>query len=372
MRLRYNYLGNHRFNCNLHVSNENDIDDSTESFNTDSTSEFSSDLNGNDAAALRTGESEGVSEWPSNQSLRYVVQQRTPTNLHNACRIGSYAAVERLLRRGADANAADSEMDHGVTPLQVALIHEHDSIVHLLLDHGATVNHAANNGWTPLHIAASNGRPGTVQTLLDRKADIHSKETRGWTPIFVAAFRGHFDVVHLLLTHNQQLQQQQQLLLQQQCNQSTSNITFQHCTFNNNNIDINAQDVYGQTLLMIACQRGHVDIVKLLLRHGAHVHVRDEDGLTALQIASGACREIMELFLLTQQKFRDNTNSSCIVSACRTANNVNDDPQKLQLRRTSLGDMLMTPEQRRPSKVEHDPLDKIATTNHTPIEKINL
>ena len=373
MRLRYDYVGNHTFNCNLQLRNVNANDDSTvesESFNTDSASECSSDLNDNETV-LTTGASKGVSGWPSHRNLRFIVQQHTPTNLHNACRTGCYATVERLLLRGADANASDNELDHGVTPLHVALIHDHDSIVQLLLDLGATVNHAANNGWTPLHIAASNGRPRTVQTLLDHKADMLSKEARGWTPIFVAAFRGHFDVVQLLLAHYQQSQQQQQ----QTRNQSTSCITFPHCTSNHNSnnitIHINAQDVYGQTLLMIACQRGHVKIVKLLLRHGARVHVRDEDGATALQLASRECREIIELSRLAQETYHDNSNSSSCISACRIAKSVKDDPQKLQFR-PCLGDRVVTAEQRRDLNLEHDPLCKIESKRHSHVEKINL
>lgn len=243
-------------------------------------------------------------------------------NLHRACRIGCYATVKRLINEGADPNATDLNMDHGVTPLHVALIHYRDdndnddytvedkekgfnSIVRMLLDHGALVNHAANNGWTPLHIAASNGCPRTVESLLDHDADIYSKETRGWTPIFVAAFRGHFDVVQLLLhTHEKKQQQQQE-------SNDTNN--------NKKNMQIvNCPDVYGQTVLMIACQRGHVDIVRLLLRHGAHMHVRDEDGTTALQLSKGY-GEIMELLQLASSIVsQDDALENDTINKCQT------------------------------------------------------
>ena len=61
-----------------------------------------------------------------------------------------------------------------------------------------------------------------------------------------------------------------------------------------------------------------MDIVKLLLRHGAHVNVRDEDGTTALQLASGPCRKMIELILMTHETLFVKPNPSSI-SECQTA-----------------------------------------------------
>jgi len=41
----------------------------------------------------------------------------------------------------------------------------------------------------------------------------------------------------------------------------------------------------GMTALQYACDRGHIEVVQLLLQHGAEVNVADDDGMTALHYA---------------------------------------------------------------------------------------
>ena len=51
-------------------------------------------------------------------------------------------------------------------------------------------------------------------------------------------------------------------------------------------IDVNKQDIFGDTALMLACYNGHTDIMKELLRHpNIDVNKEDEKGLTALWYA---------------------------------------------------------------------------------------
>ena len=74
--------------------------------------------------------------------------------------------------------------------------------------------------------------------------------------------------------------------------------------------DVNRRDVNGQTALMVATFRCHVETVKLLLHRGADVNVRDRLGATALMYAAflriagednppQKCPEIIDL-LVTQ------------------------------------------------------------------------
>jgi ankyrin repeat protein len=178
--------------------------------------------------------------------------------LQHACRTGNNIEVERALKY-EDIDSNDGVEYHGVTPLHVALIHEKYDVAVLLLQKGASVTATANNGWTPLHIASSMGCIEIVECLLKvYKADYNARDSRGWTPLFVAIFRGHLAVVQLFL----------------------GKVTYSQDFFKD------MKDYYGQTLLMIACQGGHEDIVELLLALGVcDFHARDLDGWTAFNHA---------------------------------------------------------------------------------------
>ncbi|XP_041346697.1 ankyrin repeat, SAM and basic leucine zipper domain-containing protein 1-like [Gigantopelta aegis] len=52
------------------------------------------------------------------------------------------------------------------------------------------------------------------------------------------------------------------------------------------NVDVNVQDEEGVTALMIASENGHTQVVDLLLKANVDVNVQDEEGVTALMIAS--------------------------------------------------------------------------------------
>ncbi|KAH7150140.1 ankyrin repeat-containing domain protein [Dactylonectria estremocensis] len=63
------------------------------------------------------------------------------------CSIGSEPAVTSLLEQGMSPNQPDDEGNH---PLHTAAIHLQSSVVQILLDHGAGVNHISDKYGTPL------------------------------------------------------------------------------------------------------------------------------------------------------------------------------------------------------------------------------
>ncbi|KAL5495278.1 hypothetical protein ACEPAI_741 [Sanghuangporus weigelae] len=66
-------------------------------------------------------------------------------------------------------------------------------------------------------------------------------------------------------------------------------------------IDVNAIDEYGFTALHLACDRGNVESVKVLLRKGADASLKDSDGLSALELAEEAGHEYIVALLRTSQ-----------------------------------------------------------------------
>jgi len=62
------------------------------------------------------------------------------------------------------------------------------------------------------------------------------------------------------------------------------------------NTDLNAQGVTGNTMMMWASLWGQLNVVKSLLQQGADLTLKNNDGLTALQLASnGGYRDIVNL-----------------------------------------------------------------------------
>ena len=69
------------------------------------------------------------------------------------------------------------------------------------------------------------------------------------------------------------------------CNQGDLNLVSTLINFKNANVNFKIPQT-GQTALMIASYRNNIDVVKLLLYHGAYVNLKDNAGWTSLMIAS--------------------------------------------------------------------------------------
>ncbi|OGM44005.1 ankyrin repeat protein [Aspergillus bombycis] len=125
---------------------------------------------------------------------------RTP--LHWACATGKLRFVELLLTRphGPVANVNAIEF-RNKSALHIAIAHDWDNIVHLLLRHGADIDSRSDGGWTPLHNACDKGAKEIVRILLRTGAKINSQLLNGVTPLHLAAQAGHTDVVQCLLEH---------------------------------------------------------------------------------------------------------------------------------------------------------------------------
>ena len=87
------------------------------------------------------------------------------TPLHWAAYRDDLAQVDRLIRGGADVNAAN---DIGATPLWAASLNGSAPVIKRLLDGGANPNVGLLTGETPLMSASRAGKAAAVQALLAR------------------------------------------------------------------------------------------------------------------------------------------------------------------------------------------------------------
>ena len=222
-----------------------------------------------------------------------VLLKRWNGRLFPACNRGYIEVVKLLLKRSdnIDLNARNI---HGQTAFIRSCAHGQRRIAQLLLSHpNIEVNARDNNGWTALKSAYTNNQNDVVKLLLDysdKKIDLNARYDSGRTVFMQACQYGHKDMVKLFLDHSER-------------------------------IDLNVRDFIGTTAFMLACLNGHKNIVQMFLssRHwGAaapktvkrrrmlqnnsnpriEVNAKNNDGSTAFIIAcKRGHKDIVELLL---------------------------------------------------------------------------
>ena len=130
-----------------------------------------------------------------NDPLQAVNAGETPLML--AARSGQVDAVTVLLNVGANINAQESW--NGQSALMWAAAEGHVPVVQTLIEHGADIRARSGSGATPLLFAARKGSTHAVRALLAAGSDVNETRPDGATPLLVAVINGHEDLVDLLL-----------------------------------------------------------------------------------------------------------------------------------------------------------------------------
>ena len=192
----------------------------------------------------------------------------TPLSL--AAGNGNAAILEILLKAGADSGAV---VPGGQTILMTAARTGNPEAVKVLLSHGVDVNaREAAYGETALMWAAAGNHAQAVRALIDRGADVNARSSelkysqdrfglegvltilpRGsWTALMYGAREGSLDAAHALAEAG---------------------------------ADLNMVDPDGTTALVLAIINGHFDTAALLLDKGADPNIADTAGMAALYAA---------------------------------------------------------------------------------------
>jgi ankyrin repeat protein len=200
--------------------------------------------------------------------------------LHLAAALGQTQMVELLLTTGADPLLTDTQM--GATPLHKSAQSGVVDVARLLLERGAFIDQQAPiHGHTALVDAIWHKRVAMVEFLLDRGADPHidphdytidqflqlafgrddvtpyraavdrARQTsteRDREPLRLAALAGDADAVRAAIAEG---------------------------------ADVNRRATDGQTPLLDAAQRGHTEVVTLLLAAGADPRITDAGNMKA-------------------------------------------------------------------------------------------
>ena len=267
-------------------------------------------------------------------------------SLNTAIRDGDLKQVKALLAQGANINTQDA---NGTTPLMYAVVNAEADCVKLLLDKGAdpnlsnkagatalmwavndlkkvqlllakgaNVNAVSQDGKSPLLTALNlpNSMP-VVQALLAKGANVNQADKRGFTPLMAAGFSGNLELIQLLLTKGADPKAKTKegmtylLAITSSANFAAVNWAFEQ------GLDVkdpkqdfltgaamsgdlavarlllkkgaspNSPDELGYTPLMhaVLTESSSLELVRLLLEHGADAKAKAKDGLTALTFA---------------------------------------------------------------------------------------
>lgn len=120
-----------------------------------------------------------------------------------ACVEGRVDDVDAAIQAGASPDATY----RGCTAIHWAVQYEQDSVVQLLLTHGADPDRpdADENGFRALHNAAGFGNTSIMRRLLVAGADPNSTVKGMGTPLHNAAAYGHMECVQMLADYGANL-----------------------------------------------------------------------------------------------------------------------------------------------------------------------
>lgn len=176
---------------------------------------------------------------------------RRQSEVHDALAGGDQSRLIALLRDGADI---EEHNRHGWTPLMVASLNGQVDLARRLLNHGADLYALEREGKSAIHYAAMRGGPDAVRLLARLGADVNEVDTfGGYAPLHLAAAHCNRQIV-----------------------QDTCAVLLAA------GADVNARNKWGGTALWSAAISGRGDLAEFLLRHGADLDIRDQEGKTVL------------------------------------------------------------------------------------------
>ncbi|KAK7225906.1 hypothetical protein V2G26_013909 [Clonostachys chloroleuca] len=188
--------------------------------------------------------------WPQEMEE----DQESPTAfLLAAVRARHLPIVKLLLKRRFRPDPSLTQYANVTSALSLAAAYGLESIVKLLLQHGADENWLNDKFQTPLCFAAEKVYENIVRILIDRGAELDPSPDEGKPPLCYASEAGYQAIVRLLIRRG---------------------------------ANVNSQDEQQRSPLLYATLGNHVHIAMKLIKYGANPHSSDNRGRSPLSHAS--------------------------------------------------------------------------------------
>eukprot|EP00057_Strongylocentrotus_purpuratus_P000774 XP_001183012.1 PREDICTED: rabankyrin-5 [Strongylocentrotus purpuratus] len=184
------------------------------------------------------------------------------TPLHLAVQAGSEIIVRNLLLAGASVMALNNHKQNG---LHMAATKDHSTICSILIENGINVDAKDDNNNSALHIAVQYGNLNSARVLLTESSiDAEAFNTRGQTPM------------HLLGQYGRD-------------NAAAIFDLFRECM---PQYPLDKQDAEGNTVLLLAYQKGNGAICRAIVRAGASLGIMNKQGVSIFN-AQVATRQLL-------------------------------------------------------------------------------
>ena len=202
----------------------------------------------------------------------------TPTveqEFFDAIKKGNSVRVSELLKQ--QPSLIKARYKNGITPVLLAVYHEHPEIAESLIATGIEPN---------FFEAAATGRVERVRALLIQNPElIHAWSPDGWTALHLNF--NHLDVAKLLIDAgaNLNLNSKNKLNATPLQGAAANNWLELARLYLAHGANVNSRNEEGTNPLAEAAGNGFLDFAKLLIEKGANVNQKDDNGKTPLTIA---------------------------------------------------------------------------------------
>ena len=217
--------------------------------------------------------------------------------LSNAINANDLERVKFLVEKGADVNEPDPQ---GWPPLLNAARQRRDDMIKTLIELGADVNRPDAGGMTPLVAAAMRDHVPSIKALLEKGADVEQPGPQGYRPLALAIAESKYEAAKAFMEGGADVSAASgadgltPLMLIAAQTSPAEGARFLPGSTRPSDIakglvergaKVNAQAKNGMTALMIAASHNSAPMIGLLMDAGADPAVKNNQGLTATDVA---------------------------------------------------------------------------------------
>ncbi len=211
---------------------------------------------------------------------------RTPLMLACKSRYATKEVIEFLISKGSKINLNDK--DGFYNPLLYSCINGNFQIVNLLIKNGADVNiKLKNNSTILIHLCTNRGKLNIIELLIKNNVDINALGKNNETALMFAALTMQNEIVDLLIRNGANVNIKN---LDGRTALFTSVYLSGAGEFNSETLDllikaganINEQDNNGQSILMLACNKGNYETINNILSRNININLLDTNNRNAL------------------------------------------------------------------------------------------